>query len=189
MKRRHTLSAGIILALVALGLFGQGVSCSAGSSCSPEDVLLDQEALSGARQSEFGAVYLPAQDRLGARRAYHIFLERDDLTAQQTIYEYASPLRARFHFWFDREVFFPSSWAWETLENPPAVDADRYRILCGDSEDEYLGRRCGALMQYGPYLSDFSTSIDDQTMQVKDFRQLVTTIDERFKRCEQQEEP
>lgn len=189
MKRGHTLLPGIILALLALGLFGQGVSCSAGSSCSPEDVLLDQEALPGAWQSEFGAVYLPAQDRLGARRAYHIFLERDDLTAQQTIYEYASPLRACFHFWFDREVFFPSSWAWETLENPPAVDADRYRILCGDSEDEYLGRRCGALMQYGPFLSDFSTSIDDQTMQVEDFKQLVTTIDKWFKRCEQQEEP
>jgi hypothetical protein len=187
MKRWHTLSAGIILALLTLGLCSRGAPYSVESSCSLEDVLLGQKTLPGAWQSELGAVYLPTQDKLGARRAYHIFLERDDLTAQQTIYEYASPLRARFHFWFDREVFFPSSWAWEMLENPPAVDADRYRILCGDSEDEYLGQRCGALMQYGPYLSDFSTSIDDQTMQVEDFKQLVTTIDERFKRCEQQE--
>jgi hypothetical protein len=187
MKRWHTLSAGIILALVVLGLCGRVVSSPAASSCSLEDVLVDQKVLPGAWQSELGAVYLTAQDKLGARRAYHIFLERDDLTAQQTIYEYSSPLRARFHFWFDREIFFPSSWAWETLENPPAVDADRYRILCGDSEDEYLEQRCGALMQYGPYLSDFSTSIDDETMQVEDFKQLVTTIDERFKRCEQQE--
>jgi hypothetical protein len=66
MKRWHTLSAGIIL---ALGLCGWAVSSPVASSCSLEDVLLGQKALPGAWQSELDAVYLPAQDRLGARRA------------------------------------------------------------------------------------------------------------------------
>lgn len=132
------------------------------------------------------AVLPPALDSLGAQQAQSVFMENGLNTASHTIYRYSNRWLAAFRVRLHREVFFPSSgWDWSELaqsQNLP-LQADDRQIRCGEGTLPILGNRCGAVLRYGPYLSDFSSSMEQGVMSIGEFEQIVLKIDDLFSSC------
>ena len=64
-----------------------------------------------------------------------------------------------------------------------SLQADQRQIKCGESDNPYLDEMCAAVLRYGPYISDFSASIQEGTMSTEEFKQVVLEIDEIFRSC------
>jgi hypothetical protein len=155
--------------------------------CSIDSLVLGEEGMPEGWKKEW-SILPPALDTLGAQHAYSIFMQNGDETAHHTVYHYSNEWLAIFHIWFDDEVFFPTvGWDWSELEgaNRLSLDADQQQIRCGDSNDPYLGSRCAAVLRYGPYISDFSSSTREGVMSTEDFEQIVLQIDDLFRLCEE----
>jgi hypothetical protein len=128
----------------------------------------------------------PALDRRGAKQAYGVFMQNDDETAHHTVYEYSNRTLAALHVSVDNQIFFPSvGWSWRELEGTGSLPlyADQRQIKCGHSNDPYLSDRCTAILRYGPYISDFSSTIREGVMSIDEFKQIVLRIDAQFGRC------
>jgi hypothetical protein len=155
------------------------------SKCGIDPLVLGEEKMPEGWKTEW-VVLPPALETLGAKEACGVFLKNNDETAHHTVYRYSNRWLASFHMWFDRETFFPSvGWEWSDLEGAEAlpVRADQWQVECGASNYPLLGSRCAAAFRYGPYVSDFSSSIKEGVMSTEEFTETVLRIDELFDSC------
>lgn len=153
--------------------------------CSIEPIVLGEEEMPEGWETEW-AIRPPALEKLGAQEAYGIFMQNNDGTAHHTVYRYSNRWLAAFHMWFDRETFFPSAgWEWSELNRTRTlpVHADQWQVKCGVGNYPLLGKRCAAALRYGPYVSDFSSSIQEGVMNTEEFTGIVLRIDELFGSC------
>ena len=128
----------------------------------------------------------PALDRMGAGQVYKVFMQSGDETAYHTVYEYSNRTLAALHIFVDNEVFFPSvGWNWGEMDDTgnQHLCADQHKIRCGHSNDPYLSDRCTAVLRYGPYISDFSSSVQGGFMSKVEFKRIVLRIDARLCHC------
>ncbi len=162
--------------------------------CNIVPLVLDEERMPGGwRRSGLGTAFLAVQDRQVTQQAYYIFMENGNgtesippHTAHHTVYQYSNSWLATFYVWFEKESFFSSSgWQWSKLEGIDSLPlhADQIQIKCGDGNGPYYGDRCAAALRYGPYISDFSSSIQEEVMSTEEFKEMVLEIDELFGAC------
>lgn len=160
------------------------------SRCSIEALAVDEKWMPEGWQNDdtFAFTLLPEQNRSGAQQALYVPMDNEHYTAYHTVYLYPNKWLAVFHIWFYREKFFPSvGWEWSELEgsrNLP-LHADQWQVKCGVGNYSLLGNRCAAVLRYGPYVSDFSSSIQEGVMSTEEFEEIVLEIDELFSSCEE----
>ena len=103
------------------------------------------------------------------------------------VYRYRNRWLAIFHFWFDKEVFFPSGCAdWSELQEADSwpLHADQRYIRCSVATCPPLNDYCSAVLRYGLYISDFNVSTSgDGAISLEEFKEIVLKIDERFRLC------
>jgi hypothetical protein len=159
--------------------------------CNVKFLTLNEVQMSGRWQisdRDLWPAFLPIQDRLGAQEAFRMVMKSDDGgTIGHTVYRYHNSLLAVFHFWFDRAVFFPSActdWSDFQEANDLPLHADQQQIKRGIATCSPLADYCSAVLRYGPYISDFDSSVGEQgDMSMEEFLRVVLMIDERFKSC------
>lgn len=131
--------------------------------------------------------FLPVQDRLGAQQAFSNVMIKGNQQIGHTVYQYSNNWLAKFHMWFDRELFFPSvGWKWSEVKgvNNLSLHADQIHIYCGRSNLQYLDDGCVAVFRYGPYISDFTTFAEEGGVSTEEFEELVLKINELFRSCQ-----
>ena len=155
--------------------------------CSVEFLVLNEDKMSGGWRNDLGFLP-PALPALGAQEAFRMVMKSDDGgTIGHTVYRYRNSWLAAFHFWFDRAVFFPSActdWSDFQEANDLPLHADQQQIKCGIATCSPLADYCSAVLRYGPYISDFDSSIGEEgDMSIEEFIETVLKIDERFRSC------
>jgi hypothetical protein len=130
----------------------------------------------------------PALDeRMGALDAVRVFMQKDDMTAQHTVYQFPNRLSATFRMlWYPSESSFPSvGWAWSELDDSGVwpLESDRYHVKCGKPNLEHLDARCSAILQNGPIIAEFTSSIDAEGMSIQEFRETVLKVDGLLASC------
>jgi len=183
--KRPLLLVGLLLVILCIVL-GVGVAITREKlRCDVNTLVLAE----GEMPEDWNLVWEiqpPALPRLGSRRAYGVFMQNGDETAHHTVYEYSNRTLAVLHITVENQTFFPSiGWNWRELEGTRGMPlcADQREIRCGDSDDPYLGSRCTAILRYGPYVSDFSSSVQEGVLSIEEFKQIVLKIDGQLCQC------
>lgn len=188
MKKKSCMVT-VLLLVLSIIVCVLTVAIKENPKCSVEFLVLDEDKMSEGWRNDLGFLP-PALDALGAQEAFLMTMESDEGGAiSHTVYRYRNRRLATFHFWFDRETFFPSvGWTWKELEeaNNLPLHADQQQIKCGTANPGFslLGNQCTAVLRYGPYISDFGSSIGEEgDMSIEEFIETVLKIDERFRSC------
>ena len=153
--------------------------------CSIDSLVVDEGKMPEGWENKW-TILPPALDALGAQEAYSIFMHNGNETASYAVFQYSNRWLATFHVWFDNEVFFPSvGWEWSELEGASSLplNADQIQIKCGDSSLLHLDDRCTAVLRYGPYISNFSSSTQLGVMSTEEFKKVLLKIDDVFSSC------
>lgn len=185
MKKKLCIVAALFLA-ISIAACVLTIARRENPKCSINSLVLDEEGMPEGWSNKWG-VLPPALEPLGAQQAYRMIMQNGNETAGHTVYQYSNRWLAAFHVWFDREMFFPSvGWDWSELQGASSLPlhADQWQIKCGDSNYPSLGNSCTAVLRYGPYISDFGSSIQEGVMSTEEFIEIVLKIDELFSSCE-----
>lgn len=169
-----------------LCLAGTGIVWSCGridpeSDTPVTSLILEESVMPNGWHSPDGPVRLPAQESDGAREAHHIFMENGGLTATYWIYEYSNEPLAAFYYWFNRPYYFPGHMTeWSNLDlNGLDLHADQHRIACAEADD-FFGATCSVALRYGVKIANFYTGLQEDIMDVTDFKNVLIAIDGMF---------
>lgn len=185
MKRKSVIAVALFL-VVSIAACVLTFGSVENPKCSIISLVLEEEMMPEGWRNKW-AILPPALDTLGAQEARRMIMQKGDGAAGHTVYQYSNRWLATLHFRFEKELFFPSvGWKWSRLEgvNSLPLHADQLQLKCGDSNDPHLGNSCTAVLRYGPYISDFSSSIQEGVMSTEEFKEIVLKIDELFSLCE-----
>lgn len=133
-----------------------------------------------------GQVVPPVLPKHGAQDALGVVYENGSDIAQDKIYRYKNAVLAFFFFRVNNQLFFPSGqWRWSDLDGKDGwgLNGDQKRIQCGYSDDPLLGHLCVAVVRYGPFISEFSSPIEEGIMTYEEFKAIVHAIDEQITSC------
>jgi hypothetical protein len=193
MRRKRGCSVAVLFLLGAVVICMLTVVRREHPKCRIESLALSDEWMPGRwqiREGDLWPAFLPERDRLGAQQAYQTAIGNDSGGAiSHTVYQYRNRWLATFRLWFDRETFFPSvGWTWKELEeaNNLPLHAGQQQIKCGTANPGFslLGNQCSAVLRYGPYISDFGSSIGEEgDISIEEFMEIVLQVDERFTSC------
>ena len=176
----------VILYLLTLCiLLGFVLNFSQKTECDLESLIL-QDNMMPPQWERLWRVLPPALPKDGAQDALEVVYENQNEMASHTIYRYKNGLLAFLLHRINNEIFFPSGLRiWSQFEGSDywLLNEDEDRIQCGDSDDPLLGYRCDAVVRYGPYISEFSSPIEEGIMGQEEFKAIVFAIDERIASC------
>lgn len=176
----------VTLLLLALGsLLVWGLRYAQPAPCPLKSLLLPDDMMPTKWKREW-YVLPPALPTEGAQDALKVIFQRGRGMADHTIYRYRNGLLAFLFLRINREVFFPSvGWNWAELAGSQAWgwQGQEARIRCGAGNDPLLGDRCGAVIRYGPYLSDFSASMGEGLVSEAEFQATVLALDAQIAAC------
>ena len=175
----------VLLFLALCVLLGFVLSISQSAKCDLESLLL-QDNMMPLNWKRLWRILPPALPKEGAVDALNVVYENGNEIAQHTIYRYKNGLLASFFLWVNNQKFFPSgSWDWFDLEESEdwELTGDVEKIRCGDGSDPFLGYLCVAAIRYGPFISEFSSPIEDGVMSHEEFKAIVVAIDDRITSC------
>jgi hypothetical protein len=184
VKKSLILVALVLITVCVVGGIGVGIRKEK-SQCDIHALVLVEREMPDGWQKEW-VIESPVLEQRGAGQVYRVFMRNGDKTAHHTVYKYSNRTLATLRIFVDNQLFFPSAvWTWRELEGTEGLPlcADQRQIRCGDSNDPYLGDRCTAVLRYGSYVSDFSSSVQERVMSVEEFKQIVLGIDARFCHC------
>jgi len=186
-SKRFQIIGTIVLVACTVVACIWGIASKGNPECEIDAFALDQGVMPDGWEKTVGPTSLPGQDALGAQHTYYVFWENGKQTAHYTVYQYSNKFVASFHFWFDDAWFFPSGWKWLELEGAGTLSlrSDQQRIMCGVSDDPYLGDMCVAVLRYGSYIANFGTSIQEGIMGTQDFVKIVHQVDGTFGLCKE----
>jgi hypothetical protein len=175
----------VLLFLSLCVLLGFLLSISQSAKCNLESLLL-QDNMMPDNWKRLWRILPPALPKEGAVDALKVVYENGNEIAQHTIYRYKNSLLTFLFLRINNQLFFPSgSWRWSDLAGSEdwGLNDDGGRIRCGDSDDPFLGDLCVAVIRYGPYISEFSSPIEEGVMSHEEFKALVVAIDEQIASC------
>lgn len=189
MKKKSSILLVLILFVIFVMACVAIITGMEYPKCDIESLVLDEDkGLEGWQRGdeELYPTFLLVQDRLGAQQAFSNFMVRGNQELGHTVYQYSNRWLAKFHMWFDREIFFPSvGWEWSEMKGASnlSLHADQIHAQCGRSNLQYLDDGCVAVVRYGPYISDFTTFTQKEGMSTEEFKEFLLKIDELFRRC------
>lgn len=153
--------------------------------CSLETLILTDNMMP-IGWTRFGRVSPPALPKQGAYDALGVIYENGSEIAHGEIYRYKNSLQSFFFLRINNQYYFPSgSWKWSDIDGSEdwGLNGDEYRIKCGESDDPFLDNLCGAVIRYGPYISEFHSSSEEGLMSLDEFEAIVVAIDEQISNC------
>ena len=171
-------------------ILGFAINISQNAKCDLESLVL-QDNIMPLKWERLWKVLPPALPKDGAQDALEVVYENRNEMASHTIYRYKNGLLAFLFLRINNEIFFPSGLTiWSELEGSDCwlLHGDEAQIRCGDSDDPFLGSQCDAVIRYGPYISEFSSPLEEGIMSQEEFKAIVLAIDDRIASCIQQPE-
>lgn len=187
---KNTMKVAIFL-LTCLAVFGCLLFIPTYPQCDFENILLEDNMMPPVWE-RLWRVSPPSLPKLGAQDALSIVYEYRSNISHHSIYQYRNRAFATLFLSIFNQDFFPSSgdpsrsWIWSEVEGSSdwGLHGNINKIRCGDSNDPFLGSRCSAVIQYGAYISKFSSPMEEGIMSEEEFKKIVVGIDEKFLFCQ-----